>query len=123
MGGHRNIRESEVGLAKTFLKLTNGIPSHDTFGRVFAAISPEEFEKSFMEWVQAINELTQGQVIAIFWRSKKTRRTYMKISMIYLRMTNNTILKVHPIVMPKQSPKIMVVLKFANAGQYPTLTG
>jgi predicted transposase YbfD/YdcC len=50
---------------KTFLKLPNGIPSHDTFGRVFAAINPEEFQASFMEWVQAINELTQGQVIAI----------------------------------------------------------
>lgn len=50
---------------KTILELPNGIPSHDTFGRVFAAINPEEFEKSFMEWVQAINKLTQGQVIAI----------------------------------------------------------
>ncbi len=50
---------------KTFLPLPNGIPSHDTFGRVFAAINPEEFERSFMEWVQAIVELTQGQVIAI----------------------------------------------------------
>ena len=34
---------------KSFLELPNGIPSHDTFGRVFAAIKPEEFEKSFME--------------------------------------------------------------------------
>jgi predicted transposase YbfD/YdcC len=50
---------------KTFLKLPNGIPSHDTFGRVFSAIDPEEFEHSFMDWVQAINEMTQGQVIAI----------------------------------------------------------
>ncbi len=50
---------------KTFLKLPNGIPSHDTFGRVFAALNPQEFESSFMEWVQAINQLTQGQVIAI----------------------------------------------------------
>jgi predicted transposase YbfD/YdcC len=50
---------------KTFLPLPNGIPSHDTFGRVFAALNPEEFEKSFLEWVKAINELTQGQVIAI----------------------------------------------------------
>jgi predicted transposase YbfD/YdcC len=50
---------------KTFLELPNGIPSHDTFGRVFAAINPEEFEKSFMEWVEAIHELTQGQVIAL----------------------------------------------------------
>lgn len=50
---------------KTFLELPNGIPSHDTFGRVFAAINPEEFQAAFMGWVQAINELTQGQVIAI----------------------------------------------------------
>lgn len=49
----------------TFLDLPNGIPSHDTFGRVFSKIDPQEFEKSFMEWVRAIYEVTQGQVIAI----------------------------------------------------------
>lgn len=57
--------KSKLDWLKTFLKLANGIPSHDTFGRVFAAINPEEFESSFMEWVQAINTLTHGQVIAI----------------------------------------------------------
>jgi predicted transposase YbfD/YdcC len=57
--------KSKLNWLKTFLELPNGVPSHDTFGRVFAAINPEEFEKGFMEWVQAINELTQGQVIAI----------------------------------------------------------
>jgi predicted transposase YbfD/YdcC len=57
--------KSKIEWLQTFLTLPNGIPSHDTFGRVFAAINPEEFEKSFMEWVQAINKLTQGQVISI----------------------------------------------------------
>lgn len=57
--------KTKIEWLKTFLKLPNGIPSHDTFGRVFAALSPQEFESSFMEWVQAINQLTQGQVIAI----------------------------------------------------------
>jgi len=56
---------TKIEWLKTFLKLPNGIPSHDTFGRVFAALNPQEFESSFMEWVQAINQLTQGQVIAI----------------------------------------------------------
>ena len=50
---------------KKVLELPKGIPSHDTFGRVFARLDPQEFGRTFMEWVQAINELTQGQVIAI----------------------------------------------------------
>src|SRR5436309_11307990 len=50
---------------KTFLELPKGIPSHDTFGRVFAKIKPDEFQKRFIEWVQAIEKLTAGQVIAV----------------------------------------------------------
>jgi predicted transposase YbfD/YdcC len=50
---------------KKFLELPHGIPSHDTFGRVFAHLNPQEFERSFLEWVKTIYELTQGQVIAI----------------------------------------------------------
>lgn len=57
--------KSKLEWLKTFLKLPNGIPSHDTFGRVFAALNSEEFEKSFLEWVKAIHELSGGQVIAI----------------------------------------------------------
>lgn len=59
---------------KTFLTLPKGIPSHDTFGRVFAKIKPEEFQKRFIEWVQAIETLTSGQVIAI--DGKKLRRSH-----------------------------------------------
>lgn len=59
---------------KTFLKLPKGIPSHDTFGRVFAKIKPEEFQKRFIEWVRAIEKLTAGQVIAI--DGKNLRRSH-----------------------------------------------
>jgi len=59
---------------RTFLKLPKGIPSHDTFGRVFAQIKPEEFQKRFVEWVQAIEKLTAGQVIAI--DGKQLRRSH-----------------------------------------------
>jgi hypothetical protein len=37
---------------KTFLELPKGIPSHDTFGRVFGLIKPEEFQECFIEWVK-----------------------------------------------------------------------
>jgi predicted transposase YbfD/YdcC len=50
---------------RSFLALPNGIPSHDTFGRVFARLDPEAFQRCFMRWVQAIHEYTGGQVVAI----------------------------------------------------------
>ena len=59
---------------KTFLKLPKGIPSHDTFGRVFARIKPDEFQKHFLEWVQAVERLTIRQVIAV--DGKKLRRSH-----------------------------------------------
>ncbi len=59
---------------KTFLELPKGIPSHDTFGRVFGKIRPEEFQKRFIDWVQAIEKLTAGQVIAV--DGKKLRRSH-----------------------------------------------
>ena len=50
---------------RTFLELPNGIPSHDTFGDVFARLDPEQFQLCFIEWVQAVAQLTQGEVVAI----------------------------------------------------------
>jgi predicted transposase YbfD/YdcC len=50
---------------RTFLELPNGIPSHDTFGRVFARLNPEQFQQCFLAWIQAVSEVTRGQVIAI----------------------------------------------------------
>jgi len=49
----------------TFLDLPNGIPSHDTFGRVFAALDPAAFEECFMKWVNALATASAGRLIAI----------------------------------------------------------
>jgi predicted transposase YbfD/YdcC len=57
-----------------FLRLPNGIPSHDTFGRVFGMLDPQEFQGSFIRWIEAISELTAGQVIAI--DGKRLRRSH-----------------------------------------------
>ena len=50
---------------KKLLELPNGIPSHDTFGRVFSLLNAAAFEACFFDWVSAVNTVTGGQVIAI----------------------------------------------------------
>jgi predicted transposase YbfD/YdcC len=59
---------------RTFLPLPHGIPSHDTIGRVFARIDSQEFQRAFLNWVQAINTLTQGQMVAL--DGKTLRRSH-----------------------------------------------
>jgi len=68
----------EFGKAKEaffteLLDVPNGIPSHDTFGRVFALLDPKQFEASFFQWVQGISSTIKG-VIAI--DGKTSRRTH-----------------------------------------------
>ena len=50
---------------KTFLELPGGIPSHDTFNRVFAAIDPGCFLDCFVQWVRGICPALTGGVVAI----------------------------------------------------------
>ena len=50
---------------RTFLELPEGIPSHDTFNRVFAMLNPTELQKCFLSWVQSVATITDGQVISI----------------------------------------------------------
>ena len=57
-----------------FLELPNGIPSHDTFGRVFSLISSDEFQRCFLSWVHAVFTVTDGQVVAI--DGKTLRHSY-----------------------------------------------
>jgi predicted transposase YbfD/YdcC len=56
------------------LALPNGIPSHDTFGRVFARLDPEAFARCFLAWVEAVRQATAGQVVAI--DGKTLRRSF-----------------------------------------------
>jgi len=58
---------------QTFLILPGGIPSHDTFNRVFQALDPEEMERGFAAWVSSIAKLTAGEVVAI--DGKTSRRS------------------------------------------------
>ncbi len=53
----------------SFLELPNGIPSHDTFGRVFSMLDAEQFQSRFIEWVKAVSEVCNGQTVAIDGKS------------------------------------------------------
>lgn len=57
--------ESKEAWFTEVLKLENGIPSHDTFGNVFAAINTEQFSECFSRWAADIAELGEGEIIAI----------------------------------------------------------
>jgi predicted transposase YbfD/YdcC len=48
-----------------FIDLTNGIPSHDTFGRVIQALKPEQFIQCFLNWVETFADSKAGRHIAI----------------------------------------------------------
>ena len=57
-----------------FPELPNGIPSHDTFNRIFTFLSPEVFRECFINWVQDVAEIFPGQVIPI--DGKTLRRSH-----------------------------------------------
>ena len=57
--------EAKILWLKTFLDLPNGIPSHDTFGRVFALLNPKNFGECFLNWMKSLHEKTSGDVIAL----------------------------------------------------------
>ena len=50
---------------QTILELPHGIPSHDTFGDIFAMLEPKAVQRSFMEWVETIREKISGEIVAI----------------------------------------------------------
>jgi DDE_Tnp_1-associated len=57
------------GLAKeawltSFLDLENGIPSHDTFGRVFRWLDENAFQDAFLKWTQSLCQVSAGEIIA-----------------------------------------------------------
>lgn len=109
-------------LAK-FLDLSNGIPSHDTFGRVFSRINPEQFQAAFLSWVQAISEISQGEIIAL--DGKKLRGSHNRgigkgaITMVSAWAVNNHLVLAQRNVDDKSNeitaiPKLLELLELAG---------
>jgi predicted transposase YbfD/YdcC len=66
--------KSKLTWFKTFLELPAGIPSHDTFGRVFAVLDPDAFERCFTTWMNSLVSLGGGKLVAI--DGKSIRRSF-----------------------------------------------
>jgi predicted transposase YbfD/YdcC len=69
-GADNWVEIENYGIAKqewlnTFLELPNGIPSHDTLERTFARLRPEQVQQCFLNWVQSVFNITDGQLISI----------------------------------------------------------
>ena len=65
---------SKLAWLRTFLKLANGIPSHDTFRRVFTLIDPDAFEAGFTTWVGSLVDRFDREVVAV--DGKTVRRSF-----------------------------------------------
>jgi predicted transposase YbfD/YdcC len=107
-----------------FLDLESGIPSHDRFNAIFAAIKPAEFEKCLLSWITALHEITAGQVIAIdgktLRRSFDTANSKSAIHMVSAWATANHISLGQVVVDAKSNeitaiPKLLEMLELSGA--------
>ena len=107
-----------------FLDLETGIPSHDRFNAIFAAIKPAEFEKCLLSWITALHEVTDGQVIAIdgktLRRSFDTANSKAAIHMVSAWATSNHISLGQVVVDAKSNeitaiPKLLEMLELSGA--------
>jgi len=81
---------------KKFLTLDNGIPSHDTFGRVFSLISPTAFQERFRAWVESVRGVYEGEeIVAIdgktLRRSHDRKRGQGPLHMVSAWAVNNRV--------------------------------
>ena len=116
-------RKKREWLAR-FLDLEAGIPSHDRFNAILAAIKPPEFEKCLLSWITALHEITEGQVIAIdgktLRRSFDTANSKAAIHMVSAWATANHITLGQVVVDAKSNeitaiPKLLEILDISGA--------
>lgn len=109
---------------KSFLELPNGVPSHDTFNRVFARIDPQQFEQCFSDWVKSISNLLPGEQIAIdgkTLRNSSTKNSEQKAIVMVSAWARESGLVLAQTKVSKKSneitavPELLKVLKLSGA--------
>jgi predicted transposase YbfD/YdcC len=107
-----------------FLDLRNGIPSHDRFNAILAALKPAEFEKCLLSWIAALHEISGGQLVAIdgktLRRSFDTASSKAAIHMVSAWATANHISLGQVVVDAKSNeitaiPKLLEILELSGA--------
>ena len=107
-----------------FLDLKNGLPSHDRFNAILAALKPAEFEKCLLSWIAALHEITGGQLVAIdgktLRRSFDTASSKAPIHMVSAWATANHISLGQVVVDAKSNeitaiPKLLEILELSGA--------
>jgi predicted transposase YbfD/YdcC len=115
---------AKIDWLKTFLALPNGIPSHDTFRRLFERLDPDEFQRGFLGWIEALHEATERQVVAI--DGKALRRSFDRakgqsaLHMVHAWATANHLLLGQVAVVEKSNeitaiPKLLRILEISGA--------
>src|SRR5438552_16350812 len=64
--------KSKRAWLQTFLALPHGIPSHETFDRVFARLNPQRFQECFLAWTRAVAQLTRGTLVSLYGKTVKS---------------------------------------------------
>jgi predicted transposase YbfD/YdcC len=108
---------------RTFLKLPNGIPSHDTFNRFFAQLDPLAFETCFKQWVASLIDITQVSLVNIDGktiRGSKGKEPKSAIHMVSAWASDNNIVLGQLKITDKSNeitaiPKLLEALFLANS--------
>lgn len=65
--------EVRLSWLKTFLRLRNGAPSHDTFNRVFQVLDERQLADSLSRWTQSVRTVLGGEVRGAGWQERTAR--------------------------------------------------
>ncbi len=70
--------KAKLSWLRQYVPLANGIPAHDTIARVISRLSSKGLQECFLNWIQSVTEMTDGEIVAI--DGKTLRRSYDRSS-------------------------------------------